>query len=363
MITLLSILNRRVDLPLAGGLAVLCVLGLVVLFSASGESTEVLISQVIRIGIGIFVMLSIAQLPPSALLRIGPILYVSGILLLITVAFWGDGQGARRWIDLGYIRFQPSEILKLAVPIVTAAIVSNRSLPPSARGLLLCVLVIFLPVILIYFQPDLGTAILVALSGLIIIFLGGISWRIIRYSSFLLCCFAPVAWYFIRDYQKQRILTLFAPERDPLGAGYHIIQSKIAIGSGGTYGKGWLNGTQSHLEFLPERATDFIFAVYCEEFGFVGVLVLFMAYALVVIRSIVILYDAQDTFSRLLGGAIIFTFVSYVFVNIGMVVGLLPVVGVPLPLISYGGTSMVTILGSFGILMSIQTHKKFYANV
>ena len=363
MITLLSILNRRVDLPLAGGLAVLCVLGLVVLFSASGESTEVLISQVIRIGVGMFVMLSIAQLPPSALLRIGPILYVSGILLLITVAFWGDGQGARRWIDLGYIRFQPSEILKLAVPIVTAAIVSNRSLPPSARGLLLCVLVIFVPVILIYFQPDLGTAILVALSGLIIIFLGGISWRIIRYSSFLLCCFAPIVWYFIRDYQKQRILTLFAPERDPLGAGYHIIQSKIAIGSGGTYGKGWLNGTQSHLEFLPERATDFIFAVYCEEFGFVGVLVLFMAYALVVIRSIIILYDAQDTFSRLLGGAIIFTFVSYVFVNIGMVVGLLPVVGVPLPLISYGGTSMVTILGSFGILMSIQTHKKFYADV
>ncbi len=286
MITLLSILNRRVDLPLAGGLAVLCVLGLVVLFSASGESTGVFISQAIRIGIGIFVMLSIAQLPPSALLRIGPILYVSGILLLITVAFWGDGQGARRWIDLGYIRFQPSEILKLAVPIVIAAIVSNRSLPPSARGLLLCVLVIFVPVILIYLQPDLGTAILVALSGLIIIFLGGISWRIIRYSSFLLCCFAPVAWYFIRDYQKQRILTLFAPERDPLGAGYHIIQSKIAIGSGGTYGKGWLNGTQSHLEFLPERATDFIFAVYCEEFGFVGVLVLFMAYALVVIRSI-----------------------------------------------------------------------------
>jgi rod shape determining protein RodA len=359
----MSILNRRVDLPLAGGLAVLCVLGLVVLFSASGESTGIFISQIIRIGIGIFVMLSVAQLSPNALLRIGPILYVSGILLLVTVAFWGDGQGARRWIDLGYIRFQPSEILKLAVPIVIAAIVSNRSLPPSSRGLLLCALVIFVPTILIYLQPDLGTAILVASSGLIIIFLGGISWRLIRYSSFLLCCLAPVVWYFIRDYQKQRILTLFAPERDPLGAGYHIIQSKIAIGSGGIYGKGWLNGTQSHLEFLPERATDFIFAVYCEEFGFVGVLVLFMAYALVVIRSIVILYDAQDTFSRLLGGAIIFTFVSYVFVNIGMVVGLLPVVGVPLPLVSYGGTSMVTILGGFGILMSIQTHKKFYADV
>lgn len=359
----MSILNRRVDLPLAGGLAVLCVLGLVVLFSASGESTGIFISQIIRIGIGIFVMLSVAQLSPNALLRIGPILYVSGILLLVTVTFWGDGQGARRWIDLGYIRFQPSEILKLAVPIVIAAIVSNRSLPPSSRGLLLCALVIFVPTILIYLQPDLGTAILVASSGLIIIFLGGISWRLIRYSSFLLCCLAPVVWYFIRDYQKQRILTLFAPERDPLGAGYHIIQSKIAIGSGGIYGKGWLNGTQSHLEFLPERATDFIFAVYCEEFGFVGVLVLFMAYALVVIRSIVILYDAQDTFSRLLGGAIIFTFVSYVFVNIGMVVGLLPVVGVPLPLVSYGGTSMVTILGGFGILMSIQTHKKFYADV
>ncbi len=359
----MSILNRRVDLPLAGGLAVLCVLGLVVLFSASGESTGIFISQIIRIGIGIFVMLSVAQLSPNALLRIGPILYVSGILLLVTVAFWGDGQGARRWIDLGYIRFQPSEILKLAVPIVIAAIVSNRSLPPSSRGLLLCALIIFVPTILIYLQPDLGTAILVASSGLIIIFLGGISWRLIRYSSFLLCCLAPVVWYFIRDYQKQRILTLFAPERDPLGAGYHIIQSKIAIGSGGIYGKGWLNGTQSHLEFLPERATDFIFAVYCEEFGFVGVLVLFMAYALVVIRSIVILYDAQDTFSRLLGGAIIFTFVSYVFVNIGMVVGLLPVVGVPLPLVSYGGTSMVTILGGFGILMSIQTHKKFYADV
>lgn len=363
MINVLSIMNRRVDLPLAGGLFVLCVLGLVVLFSASGESTAILISQMIRIGIGIFVMLSVAQLSPSAILRIGPMLYISGILLLVAVAIWGDGQGARRWIDLGYIRFQPSEIFKLAVPIVIAAIVSNRSLPPSARGLLLCVLVILLPVVLIYLQPDLGTAILVALSGLIIIFLGGISWRIIRYFSFSLCGFAPIAWYFIRDYQKQRILTLFSPERDPLGAGYHIIQSKIAIGSGGTYGKGWLNGTQSHLEFLPERATDFIFAVYCEEFGFAGVLVLFMAYALVFIRSVVILYDAQDTFSRLLGGAIIVTFVSYIFVNIGMVVGLLPVVGVPLPLISYGGTSMVTILGSFGILMSIQTHKKFYANV
>jgi rod shape determining protein RodA len=363
VINILSILNRRVDLPLAGGLFVLCVLGLVVLFSASGESTGILISQAIRIGIGIFVMISIAHLSPSTLLRIGPILYIAGVLLLIVVAIWGDGQGARRWIDLGYIRFQPSEIMKLAIPIVVAAIVSNRSLPPSARSLFVCVLVIIVPVILIYLQPDLGTAILVTLSGLMIIFLGGISWRIIRYFSFLLCCFAPIAWYFIRDYQKQRILTLIFPDRDPLGAGYHIIQSKIAIGSGGKFGKGWLNGTQSHLEFLPERATDFIFAVYCEEFGFIGVLVLLMAYALIVIRSIGILYDAQDTFCRLLGGAIIFTFVSYIFVNIGMVVGLLPVVGVPLPLISYGGTSMVTILGSFGILMSIQTHKKFYANV
>ena len=363
MINVLGILSRRVDLPLAGGLIVLCLLGLVVLFSASGESTAVLSSQAIRIGVGISVMIFVAQLPPSTLLKTGPVLYVLGILLLTAVAVWGDGQGARRWIDLGYIRFQPSEILKLAVPILIAAIVSNRSLPPSFRGLLLCIVVIFVPVVLIYSQPDLGTAILVTLSGLIILFLGGISWRIIRYFLFFVGCLAPIAWYVIRDYQKQRILTLFFPEKDPLGAGYHILQSKIAIGSGGKYGKGWLNGTQSHLEFLPERATDFIFAVYCEEFGFVGVLVLFMAYALVVIRSIGILYDAQDTFSRLLGGAIIFTFVSYIFVNIGMVVGLLPVVGVPLPLISYGGTSMVTILGSFGILMSIQTHKKFYANV
>jgi len=223
--------------------------------------------------------------------------------------------------------------------------------------------VLLVPVLLIYSQPDLGTAILVFLPGVMIIFLGGISWRVIKYLLLLGGSFIPIVWYFIHDYQKQRILTLFSPERDPLGAGYHIIQSKIAIGSGGLYGKGWLNGTQSHLEFLPERATDFIFAVYCEEFGFAGVLVLFLAYAMIVGRSIRIVYEAQDTFGRLLGAAIIFTFVCYIFVNIGMVIGILPVVGVPLPLISYGGTSMVTILGGFGILMSLQTHKKFNSGV
>ncbi len=361
---MLHLLNRiRIDVPLAGAICVVCLLGLVVLFSASGESNEVLVQQIVRIGVGLLIMVLVAQFSPSTLLRIGPALYVFGVLLLVAVTFWGDGLGARRWLNLGFVRFQPSEIMKLAVPLVIAAIVSHRSLPPSRRCLALSAIVLLVPVLLINGQPDLGTAVLVLLSGLIIIFLAGVSWSTIRIFSLLSCCLAPLAWLFMRDYQKQRILTLFSPESDPLGSGYHIIQSKIAIGSGGMYGKGWLNGTQSHLEFLPERATDFIFAVYCEEFGFVGVLVLFTAYLLVISRSIRIVYEAQDTFSRLLGSSIVFTFATYIVVNIGMVIGALPVVGVPLPLISYGGTSMVTILGSFGILMSIHTHKKFYASV
>ena len=349
----------HIDAPLLGSVLVTAMLGLVVLYSAAGHSIDVVIKQSLRILLGLIAMVAIAQVPPRRLARWAPVLYVLGTLLLMLVLAIGKGRGATRWLDFGVLRFQPSEIMKLAVPLTVAGFLAEKVLPPQLPTTIAALVVALLPALLIIDQPDLGTAILVAASGLFVLFFSGISWRFIRNSALLGILVAPFGWYSMHDYQQQRVLTLFDPSKDPLGTGYHIIQASIAVGSGGTFGKGWLNGTQSHLEFIPERATDFIFAVYCEEFGFVGVIVLLLAYALILVRAMRIAMDAQEMFGRLTAASLTMTLFIYIFVNMGMVSGALPVVGVPLPMVSYGGTSFVTILVSFGILMSIQTHRKF----
>jgi rod shape determining protein RodA len=355
-------MRLHVDLALVGSVFVVCVIGVVLLYSASDGATDVVLRQFISMMIGMAAMLGLAQIGPRALLRLSPFIYLFSLLLLVSVHFFGDASGgASRWLDLAVVRFQPAEIMKIAVPLMLATIISNRPLPPSKKSIFVCSLVLVVPVFLIYKQPDLGTSLLVAFSGVIVLFLAGISWRAIRYVFLFALCAAPLGWVLIHDYQRERIFTLFNPESDPLGAGYHIIQSKIAIGSGGLYGKGWLNGTQSHLEFLPERATDFIFAVYCEEFGLIGVFMLMAAYVLVISRGLHVAREAQDTFGRLLSASLIITFVINILVNVMMVVGVIPVVGAPLPLMSYGGTSMVTMMGSLGVLMSIHTHRNFYS--
>tara|TARA_B100001123_G_scaffold153874_1_gene178260 strand:+ start:519 stop:1445 length:927 start_codon:yes stop_codon:yes gene_type:complete len=305
-------------------------------------------------------MILVAQVPPANLNRLCLLLYLFGIILLLLVAAFGDvGKGAQRWLDLKILRFQPSELMKIAVPIIVSSYLSSRFLPPKFLRVVLSFVFIIVPVVLIAQQPDLGTALLVAIAGFSVIFIAGLSWRYLL-SIFIISALSVMPlWHFMREYQKQRVLTFLDPEKDPLGAGYHIIQSKIAIGSGGFYGKGWLNGTQSHLEFLPERSTDFIFAVLCEEFGMFGVLVILSIYLLIIFRALYIAYNAQDAFRQLLAGGITLSFFVYIFVNIGMVTGQLPVVGIPLPLISYGGTSIVTLMAGFGILMSIHTHRKF----
>jgi rod shape determining protein RodA len=349
----------HVDLPLLSGVMLLCGFGLVVLYSASGEDLAQLERQAVRILLALAVMLAVAQINPASFRRWGPWLYGLGVGLLIAVLAFGEfGKGAQRWLDLGVVRFQPSELVKLAVPLMVAWYLAERPLPPGWRRLAVAALLILVPVLLIAKQPDLGTALLVACAGLFVLFLAGIGWRLIAGLAASAAAAAPVAWYFMRDYQRQRVLTFLDPEKDPLGAGYHIIQSKIAIGSGGLYGKGWLNGTQSQLDFLPERHTDFVFAVLAEEFGLIGVGALLALYLFIIGRGLYIATRAQDSFGRLLAGALTLVFFVYVFVNTGMVSGLLPVVGVPLPLVSYGGTSLVTLMAGFGILMSIHTHRR-----
>jgi rod shape determining protein RodA len=349
----------HVDFPIILGIIVVCGIGLVILYSASNQQVDVVTRQAIRIGIAIIMMLLVAQVPASSIRRWCPELYVLGILLLLLVIFFGDiGKGAQRWLDIGVIRFQPSEIMKLAVPMVVAWYLSQRDLPPRLTALFVAILIVAVPVGLIAIQPDLGTALLVAAAGGAVVVVAGIRLKILAAFAALAASCAPLLWYFMHDYQKRRVLTFMDPEQDPLGAGYHIIQSKIAIGSGGLYGKGWLNGTQSNLEFLPERSTDFIFAVYCEEFGFMGVLFLVCVYLLIIFRGFYIAYNAQEIFGKLLASGIVLTFFVYIIVNIGMVSGQLPVVGVPLPFISLGGTSMVTLMIGFGILMSIHTHRR-----
>jgi len=348
----------NIDGPLLGGLLLICGLGLIVLYSAVGESFRLLLNQIIRLGVAIIGMLVIAQFPPDFLRRWTPWGYAAGLGLLVLVLTTGEvGQGARRWLDLG-VRFQPSEAMKLAVPMMAAWYLHDRPIPPRFGQLLLITVMIVVPTILIARQPDLGTALLVAASGLIVIVLAGLPIRLMISLAVLSVPGAYGLWQLMEDYQKQRVLTLLDPNSDPLGAGYNIIQSKIAIGSGGLFGKGWTNGTQAHLEFLPERETDFIFAVIGEEMGLLGVLTLLCLYVFVVGRGLYIAMQAPDTYSRLLAGSISLTFFVYVFVNTAMVTGLLPVVGVPLPLVSFGGTSMVTLMAGFGILMSIHSHRK-----
>ena len=349
----------HVDGILLLGLMLLSGAGLVILYSASGQSEAVMLRQLLRLAVAYATLFVVAQIPPELIQRWAPWLYGIGIALLVAVLAFGDvGKGARRWLDLGFVRFQPSEMMKLTVPAMVAWYLADVRLPPSPGRLLVSGALILLPTLLIARQPDLGTALLIASSGFFVLFLAGISWRLLGFLGMLTAAAMPVIWYFMHDYQRQRVLTFLNPEADPLGAGYHIIQSKIAIGSGGLYGKGWLNGTQAQLEFLPERSTDFIFAVLGEEFGLLGILVVLAVYFLILLRCLVIAVQAQDTFTRLLGGSLALTFFVYLFVNTGMVTGLLPVVGLPLPLISYGGTSMVTLMAGFGILMSIHTHRK-----
>jgi rod shape determining protein RodA len=353
----------HLDVPLCFGLLVLCGLGLMVLYSAGGEDIGILIRQATRLAIAFVLMLLVAQLSPAVIERWSLWVFLIGIVMLVAVLWVGHvGKGAQRWLDLGFFRFQPSELMKLAVPMVVAWYLSHKTLPPNLVNIFIVGLMIMVPVGLIAKQPDLGTSLLVATAGLAVLFISGMRWKFIMALAVLCSICAPLLWHFMHDYQKRRVLTLFNPEQDPLGAGYHIIQSKIAIGSGGFYGKGWLNGTQSHLEFLPERSTDFIFAVYCEEFGLMGVLLLLSIYLFIIVRGLYIAMNAQQTYGKLLAAALTLTFFVYVFVNMGMVTGQLPVVGVPLPLISHGGTSMVTLMLAFGILMSIQTHRRILSD-
>ena len=349
----------HLDAPLLIGLVTLSIFGLFVLYSASGQDQAALIRQLIRLGLAFGCMLFVAQLRPRWLLQWAPWLYGIGLVLLIAVLLVGDfGKGAQRWLDLGFIRFQPSEMMKLAVPMAVAWYLSEKRLPPDGRSLTIAGMLVIAPVLLIAKQPDLGTSLLIASAGFFALFLAGLSWRLLTGLAALVAAGAPILWHFMHDYQRQRVVTFLNPEHDPLGAGYHIIQSKIAIGSGGLFGKGWLNGTQAHLEFLPERTTDFVFAVLGEEFGLFGILLILSLYGFIIIRSMYIATQAQDTYGRLLSGSLAMTFFIYIFVNTGMVTGLLPVVGLPLPLVSYGGTSMVTLMAGFGILMSVHTHRK-----
>ncbi|XKE44057.1 rod shape-determining protein RodA [Halomonas organivorans] len=341
-------------------LLVLMLSGLVVLYSASGQRLEVVIAQGVRFGVALTGMLIIAQLSPATLQRWALPAYLVGLAMLVAVEVMGDmGMGAQRWLVIpGVVRFQPSEMMKLAVPMMVSAWLCRRELPPRWRDLGVCAVLIGAPVLLIARQPDLGTSLLVAMAAVFVILLAGLSWRIILLLGALAASALPLLWMNMHDYQRQRVLTFLDPESDPLGAGWNIIQSTTAIGSGGLWGKGWLQGTQSQLEFLPERHTDFIVAVLGEEFGLVGMLAFLALYLLIVCRGLWLAGAAQETFGRLLAGSIILTFFIYVFVNVGMVSGILPVVGVPLPLVSYGGTSSVTLLAGFGILMAIHSHRR-----
>ncbi|WP_458525917.1 rod shape-determining protein RodA [Onishia taeanensis] len=341
-------------------LLVLMGAGLGVLYSASGQSMAVVNAQATRLGVALVVMLILAQFSPVTLMRWAPLAYGGTLLMLIAVEIMGDvGMGAQRWLVIpGVMRFQPSELMKLAMPMMVAAYLGRRQLPPRLPDLMVCGVILAVPVGLIARQPDLGTSLLVASAAVFVVLLAGLSWRFIAFFAVLIASALPLLWMNMHNYQRQRVLTFLNPESDPLGAGWNIIQSTTAIGSGGVFGKGWLEGTQSQLEFLPERHTDFIVAVLGEEFGLVGMLLVLCLYLLIVARGLWLSNGAQDSFGRLLAGSIILTFFIYVFVNVGMVSGILPVVGVPLPLVSFGGTSSVTLMAGFGILMSIHSHRR-----
>jgi rod shape determining protein RodA len=354
------LLALHLDGPLFVALGLIGLVGVTVVFSSSGRLLAVLEAQVIRFLLAMVAMIMLAQIPPRLIRSATPWVYLLGLVLLLVVMLTGDiAMGAQRWLDLGFVRFQPSEIMKLAVPLACAWYLNDRPLPPSFLSVVIVGTAILVPTVIIAEQPDLGTALLVATAGAMVILLAGLSIKLIASVVALLIPTCYVAWQFLlHDYQRQRVLTFLDPQTDPLGSGYHIIQSQIAIGSGGVFGKGYLNGSQAQLEFLPERSTDFIFAVIGEEWGLIGLATILVLYMFVIGRSLYLAAESQDTFSRLAAGSLALTFAVYVFVNTGMVTGLLPVVGVPLPLISYGGTSMVTLMAGFGILMSLCARRK-----
>jgi rod shape determining protein RodA len=354
-------LLRRLHLdgPMLAALGAVVAFGLFVLFSASGENLSMWTSQLERLALAIIMLVLLAQVPPAWLKRMSPALYAVGVLLLLAVMVHGDvGKGAQRWLVIGPLRFQPSELMKLGVPMMCAWYLHDRPLPPTLRDLAVTGVIIAVPALIIAKQPDLGTALLIGSAGLLVVFLAGLSIAVILAGVALLGAAVPVVWHFMHDYQRQRVLMFLDPSQDPLGAGYHSIQAQIAIGSGGMFGKGWMNGSQAQLEFLPERSTDFIFAVIGEELGLLGQLFLIGLYLTVIGRALYMASEAQDTYARLVCGSFGLTFFVYVFVNTGMVSGILPVVGVPLPLVSYGGTAMVTLMASFGVLMSLNRHRK-----
>ncbi|KIP98540.1 rod shape determining protein RodA [Pseudomonas sp. BIGb0408] len=337
---------------------------LFILYSASGKNLDLLMKQASSFGIGLVAMVVIAQFEPRFMARWVPLGYLCGVGLLVVVDVMGhNAMGATRWINIpGVIRFQPSEFMKILMPATMAWYLSKRTLPPNLKHVAVSLGLIVTPFVLILLQPDLGTSLLILASGAFVLFIAGLQWRWIAGAVAAIAPIAVAMWFFVmHDYQKRRVLTFINPESDPLGAGWNIIQSKAAIGSGGVFGKGWLLGTQSHLDFLPESHTDFIIAVLAEEFGLIGVCLLLLLYILLIARGLVITVQAQTLFGKLLAGGLTMTFFVYVFINIGMVSGLLPVVGVPLPFISYGGTSLITLLSGFGILMSIHTHRKWIA--
>jgi rod shape determining protein RodA len=354
------LLALHLDGPLFVALCLVGAVGSIIVFSASGSSLAFLEAQLMRFGLGLIAMIMLAQVPPRLIRTATPWIYLLGLILLVIVMLTGDiAMGAQRWLDLGFVRFQPSEMMKLAVPLACAWYLHERPLPPSPLSILILGLAVGLPTLLIAEQPDLGTSLLVAASGAMVLLLAGLQLRYIATVVALLVPLAFAAWQFLlHEYQKQRVLTFLDPQSDPLGSGYHIIQSQIAIGSGGVFGKGYLNGSQAQLEFLPERSTDFVFAVIGEEWGLIGLVTVILLYMFVIGRSLYLAATAQETFARLASGSLSLTFCVYVFVNTGMVTGLLPVVGVPLPFVSYGGTAMVTLMAGFGILMSLCAKRK-----
>jgi len=355
---LLSALH--LDGPLFTGLCLLALIGMTIVFSASGSNVAMMQSQMLKFLLAMVALLILAQVPPRLIMLVAPFMYIVGLVLLLVVMIKGDtAMGAQRWLDLGFIRFQPSEILKIAVPLACAWYLHDRPLPPTWLNVLIILAAIAVPAVIIAEQPDLGTALLVVAAGAMVVLLAGLRVRYMIAAGVMVAIGAFFAWQFLlHDYQKQRVLTFLDPQNDPLGSGYHIIQSQIAIGSGGAFGKGYMNGSQAQLEFLPERSTDFIFAVIGEEWGLMGLILVLLLYAFVIGRGLYMAATAQDTFARLVTGSLSLTFAVYALINTGMVTGLLPVVGVPLPLISYGGTSMVTLMAGFGIVMAVNARRR-----
>jgi len=354
-----DILSRRVDSFLFGVALTIAGVGLITLFSAADQSLARVWSQVTSLGFALLLMWIVANVPPQTIARVAVPLYAVGIVLLIAVALFGvTVNGSRRWLNLGIGRFQPSELMKVAVPLMLAWYFQKFEGRIAWKDFVLAAVLIAVPVYLIKRQPDLGTALLIAASGFYVLYFAGLSWKVIAGLGAAAAAAAPLIWPHLRDYQRERILTFIDPTRDPLGAGYHSSQASIALGSGGVVGKGWLNGTQTHLDFLPERHTDFIFAVFGEEFGLIGNAVLLVLYLMLIGRGLMITAGASTLFARLIAGAITLMFFTYAFVNMGMVSGVLPVVGVPLPLVSYGGTALTSLFIGLGILMSVQAHRK-----